>query len=785
MAPDNNSDIPLQFDIGQPVPRTEDTRLLTGGGEYTDDTNIDGQAYLWFVRSTIAHGDINSIDISVASSMPGVLAIYTGQNLRADGIGNIPSGLPLKNRDGSGYIVPPRTGLAVGRVRHVGEPIAAVIADTAIQAQEAAEAVMVDLSALPVVTGTEDAGRDGVPQLHEEAPGNVCLDFFVGDAEATAKAFAEAAHVTSLRIDNTRMVVNTIEPRSIIGQYDATSERFTIHMPSQGVMGPKNVLAKAIFKVDPDKFRVISNDVGGSFGMKGAAFIEPISVLYAARKLNRPVKWTADRSESFVADHQGRDSIIYADLALDRDGNFLGLRVGGVGNVGAYLSGMGPAPMTGVICRNLISVYKTPNFAYGTKALFSNTVPTGPYRGAGRPESKYIMEQLVDKAAREMGIDRVEIRRRNLIPPDAFPWKAPNGQTYDSGEFEAIMDAVLERADWENFESRSAESAANGKLRGISVANYLENTGGAGELIDIRFRADGMVAMVTGAKDMGTSHRTPFMQILSERLGVPYDKIEVIQNDSDLMSSGAGGSGGSKTLVGAGNAIVDASNGIIDLGKKAAAHVLEAAEVDIEFSRGTFTVAGTDRSIDVMDLAQYLRETGNLPDDVPQSLDHKAVHDTSPSSFPNGCHVCEVEIEPETGEVKILRYTVVDDFGVVINPLVVEGQVHGGIAQGIGQILVERTVYDDSGQLLTGSYMDYAMPRADDMCSFDFSTRNVPCATNPLGVKGCGEAGNGASMPSVMNAILDALSVRGITEFDAPATPHRVWQALQKAGKPS
>jgi carbon-monoxide dehydrogenase large subunit len=781
MAPDTASDVPLQFDIGQPVVRTEDHRLLTGGGQYTDDTYIDGQAYARFTRSQVAHGEIKSIDTSAAAAMPGVLAIYTGADFRADGIGNIPSGLPLKNRDGSPYIVPPRTGLAVGRVRHVGEPIAVVVAETEAQAQEAAEAVIVDLAPLPVVTEAEEAVKGEAPQLHEEAPGNVSLDFFVGDDEATQKAFAEAAHVTSVRIDNTRMVVNAMEPRSIIGEYDAATKRFTIHMPSQGVMGPRNVLAKAIFKVEPEKFRVISNDVGGSFGMKGAAFIEPISVLYAARKLGRAVKWTADRAESFVADHQGRDSMIYADLALDKDGNFLGLRVGGVGNVGAYLTGMGPAPMTNVICRNLISVYKTPAFAYGTKAVFSNTVPTGPYRGAGRPESKYIMEQLVDKAAREMGIDRVELRRKNLIPPDAFPWKAPNGQTYDSGEFEAIMDEALKRGDWAGFEARRAESAANGKLRGISVSNYLENTGGAGELADIRFRADGTVALVTGAKDMGTSHRTPFMQILSEKLGVPYEKIEVIQNDSDEMSPGAGGSGGSKTLVGAGNAIVDASNDIIETGKKVAAHVLEAAEVDIEFSRGNFTVAGTDKSVDIMGLADYLRENTDLPDGVPSTLDHKAVHDSSPSSFPNGCHVCELEIEPETGEVEILRYTVVDDFGVVINPLIVEGQVQGGIAQGIGQILVEKTVYDSDGQLLTGSYMDYAMPRADDMCSFDFSTRNVPCATNPLGVKGCGEAGNGASMPAVMNAILDALSVRGITQLDAPATPHRIWQALQSA----
>lgn len=781
MAPDTASDVPLQFDMGQPVVRTEDARLLTGGGQYTDDTNIDGQVYAKFARSQIAHGDIKSIDITVASAMPGVLGIYTGADLRADGIGDIPSGLPLKNRDGSGYFVPSRTGLAIGRVRHLGEPIAVVIAETAAQAQEAAEAIEIDLAALPVVTAAEDAVKDGAPQLHEEAPGNVCLDFFMGDDEATEKAFAAAAHVTSLRIDNTRMVVNAIEPRSVIGQYDAATERFTIHMPSQGVMGPRNTLAKAIFKIEPEQIRVISNDVGGSFGMKGAAFIEPVSVLYAARKLGRPVKWTADRSESFVADHQGRDSIIYADLALDAEGNFLGLRIGGVGNTGAYLTAMGPAPMTGVISRNLISVYKTPAFAYGTKAVFSNTVPTGPYRGAGRPESKYIMEQLVDKAAREMGIDRVELRRRNLIPPDAFPWKAPNGQTYDSGEFEALMDEALKRGDWAGFESRRAESAAKSKLRGISVSNYLENTGGAGELADIRFRDDGTVALVTGAKDMGTSHRTPFAQILSQHLGVPYEAIEVIQNDSDEMSPGAGGSGGSKTLVGAGNAIVDASNDIIQAGKQVAAHVLEAAEVDIEFSRGVFTVAGTDKSMNIMALADYLREAGDLPNGVPSSLDHKAVHDSSPSSFPNGCHVCELEIEPDTGVVEILRYTVVDDFGVVINPLIVEGQVQGGIAQGIGQILVENTVYDDEGQLLTGSYMDYAMPRADDMCGFDFSTRNVPCVTNPLGVKGCGEAGNGASMPAVMNAVLDALAPRGVTHLDAPASPHRIWQALQLA----
>ena len=778
MAPDT-TEMPLNFGIGQPVTRSEDPRHLTGGGNYTDDTNIDGQVYARFVRSNVAHGIIKSVDTSAALKMPGIIAIYTGSDLRADDIGDIPSGLPLKNRDGSPYIVPPRTGLAIDRVRHVGEPIAAVIGKTVAQAQEASEAVIVDISPLPVVTDAEEAIKDDAPLLHSEAPGNICLDFFVGDEDAIEDAFSNAAHITKMRINNTRVVVNAMEPRSVIGEYDSKIKKFTVHMPTQGVMGVRGALSNAIFKVKPEQVRVLSNDVGGSFGMKGAAFVEPISVLYAARKLGLPVKWTADRSESFISDHQGRDSIINAELALSAEGNFLGLKVTGVGNCGAYLTAMGPAPMTNVICRNIISVYKTPAFSYETKAVFTNTVPTGPYRGAGRPESKYIMEQLVDKAAREIGMDRVELRRRNLISPEALPYKAPNGQTYDSGEFEAIMDATLERADWNDFEARKASSAANGKLRGASITNYLENTGAAGELADVRFRNDGTVALVTGAKDMGTSHRTPFAQILHERLGVPFESIEVIQNDSDEMSPGASGSGGSKTLIGAGNAIADCAIDIIEKGKTAAGHILEAAVEDIEFAEGYFTVAGTDKSINVIALAKWLRESSDLPDHIPNDLDTKAVHDTSPSSFPNGCHVCEVEIEPETGVVEVVKYVVVDDFGLVINPLVVEGQVQGGVLQGVGQILVEHTIYDDDGQLLTGSYMDYCMPRADDICSIDFSTRNVPCITNPLGVKGCGEAGNGGSMPAVMNAIFHALEEKGITEMDAPATPHRVWQALQ------
>ena len=778
----DTAELPLKFGIGQPVTRSEDPRHLTGGGNYTDDNNLENQLFARFVRSQVAHGVLESIEISEAISMPGVVAVYTGADLSADGIGNIPSSLPLKNRDGTPYVVPPRSGLAIDRVRHVGDPIAVVIAKTASQAQEAAEAITPNISPLPVVIDAEKAIKPEAPQLHEEATNNICLDFFVGDEDAVEKAFSEADHITKLRIDNTRVVVNAMEPRSVIGEYDAENHKFTVHMPTQGVMGVKGTLSKSIFKISPEKLRVLSNDVGGSFGMKGAAFVEPISILYAARKLGRPVKWTADRSESFVADHQGRDSIIYAELALSAAGDFLGLRVNGVGNCGAYLTAMGPAPMTNVICRNIISVYKTPAFSYATKAVFTNTVPTGPYRGAGRPESKYIMEQLVDKAAREMGIDRVQLRRRNLIPPSAMPYSSPNGQKYDSGEFEAIMDAALDRSDWSGFEKRRSLSENNGKLRGISITNYLENTGAAGELADIRFRDDGTVALVTGAKDMGTSHRTPFAQILHDRLGVPYEAIEVIQNDSDEMSAGASGSGGSKTLVGAGNAISDCASAIIEKGKISASHIMEAAVEDIVFSDGNFTVTGTDKTIHVMALAQKLKSLKNLPKDVPTSLDEKAVHDASPSSFPNGCHVCEVEIEPETGVVEIVKYLVVDDFGVVINPLVVEGQVQGGVMQGVGQILVERTLYDEDGQLITGSYMDYCMPRADNLCNIDFSTRNVPCKTNPLGVKGCGEAGNGGSMPAVMNAILHALEDNGIEELDAPATPNRIWKAIQNAG---
>jgi len=773
------NEIPLNFDIGQPVLRSEDPRLLTGGGEYTDDFSAENQTYARFVRSQVAHGNIKSIETSTAMAIPGVLAIYTADDLRADKVGDIPSNMPIKNRDGSPYFVPPRCGMAEGRVRHVGEIIAVVIAETAALAEEAAELVVVNISPEKVAVEAWDALEDGAVQLWDKAKNNICLDYFTGDQKACDLAFEKAYHISSIRVLSTRMVVNAMEPRAVIAEYDKHMDKFTVTLPTQGVVGMRSQLAKAIFKIGIEKIRILSNDVGGSFGMKGACLAEPIAVMYASRKLNRTVKWTASRTESFLSDQQGRDSLVDAELALDEDGNFLALRCRGVGNLGAYSTAMGPGPVTGVISRNIVSVYKTPTFAYGTKAVFSNTVPTGPYRGAGRPESKYILEQLIDKAAREMNFDRVEIRRKNLIPADSFPWMAPNGQKYDSGEFEALMDECLKQADWTGFEERRAEAAQRGKLCGIAITPYLENTGASGELCDVRFNDDGTIALITGAKDMGTSHRTPFAQILCEKLGVPYEKIRVIQNDSELMSKGASGSGGSKTLLGAGNAINDCATKIAEKAKIVAAYFLEAATEDIEFSAGNFIVAGTDRSIDIMRLSEMLRSEVNLPEGIPNTLDDKAIHDTSPSSFPNGCHICEVEIDPETGVTDIVRYTVVDDFGVVINPLVVEGQVQGGIMQGIGQVLLENTVYDENGQLVTGSYMDYCMPRADDLCNITFSTRNVPSPTNPLGVKGCGEAGNGGSMAASMCAILHALAPVGVTELDAPATPARVWEAIQ------
>ncbi len=769
-----------RFAIGQPVLRTEDPRLLTGRGRYTDDVSLPRQAYASIARSVQSHGRIAHIDTAAARAAPGVLAVYTGADFEAEGLRGFPHAMPVKSRDGSPIKVPYYPALAVGRVRHVGQAMAVVIAETAAQARDAAELIAADLEALPPITDMR-VSQDS-PALFDDVPGNLCVDFFDGDEAATAAAFAKAAHVTRLRLDNNRLVVNAMEPRAALADYDRAEEKFTVHAGSQGAFGLRNSLA-AVLDVPPEKVRVICGDVGGSFGMKGQPYDATVAVMFAARKLGRPVKWCADRQESFLTDHQGRASLIDCELALDRDGHFLAIRLTGWGDVGAYVTQMGALSPTAVLSRNLPSVYRLKAMAVTVRAVLTNTVPTGPYRGAGRPESKYIIERLIDQAARDTGIDRVELRRRNLVRPGDMPWTTPNGPVYDSGDFPGCLEAVLQKADWAGFAARRRESASRGQLRGIAVSSYLEHTAAPGkELADIRFNEDGTVTLVNAGKDFGMGHAAPYAQVLSQTLGIPFDVIKLDQSDSDQMI-GPGMSGGSRSAVASSGAILEASQRVVENGRKLAGRVLEAAPADIEFNAGRFRVVGTDRTIGIMELAARVRTLKNLPEDMPKKLDAAVSHTTSPATYPNGAHVAEVEVDPETGSVKILRYSVVDDFGNMINPMIVEGQVHGGIGQGIGQALMERTVYDDEGQLLTGSLMDYCLPRAEDMANIDFTSRPVPALTNPLGVKGCGEAGVAGSLPTVVNAVLDALAPRGVTHIDTPLTPQRIWQALRDASR--
>jgi carbon-monoxide dehydrogenase large subunit len=765
-----------RFGVGQRVLRAEDPRLLSGGGRYTDDVSVPGQVYAVLARSQHAHGRLRSVDTAAAVKAPGVLAVYTGQDLVADGLGGIPQLMPLKGRDGSMLKVPYNIGVAVDRVRHVGQAIAIVVAETAPQARDAAELVEADIEPLPAVADMTTA-REGV-ELFDDVPKNVALDWFEGDEKATDEAFARAAHVTRLRLDNNRIVVNAMEPRAVLASYDVAAEKFTVYAPSQGAIGLRGALA-AVFKVPPPKIRVISGDVGGSFGMKGQPYDATVACVFAARKLGRPVKWLADRQESFLSDHHGRASLVEAELALDKEGHFLALRIKGWGDIGASVTLMGPVSPTAVMSRNMPSVYRFQAMAISILAVFTNTVPTGPYRGAGRPESKYIVERLIDQAAREIGMDRAEIRRRNLVGPEQMPYKTINGPVYDSGDFPACLDEALKRADWAGFEKRKKESAARGKLRGIAVSCYLEHTAGPGkELADVRFNPDGTVTLFTAGKDFGMGHASPFAQVLAQTLGIPFERIRLDQSDTDQLR-GPGGSGGSRSAVATSGAIVQVSQKIVDNGRKLAGHVLETSPDDIEFKAGRFNVVGTDRGIAILELAQRARTLTNLPEGLSPTLDAWVSHDTSPATFPNGCHVAEVEVDPDTGVTRVLRYTVVDDFGTMINPMVVEGQVQGGIAQGLGQALIERTVYDDQAQLLTASFMDYGLPRADDMPSIDFNTHAVPAKTNPLGVKGCGEAGVAGSLPTIVNAVLDAIRERsGISDIDTPLTPERVWDAL-------
>lgn len=767
-----------RFAIGQPVPRAEDPVLIRGQGHYSDDFSRPGQAYAVIVRSHYAHGMIRGIDTEAARAIPGVLAVYTASDLAAGGIIPMPARQVMNNRDGTPMLQPVRHVLAIDKVRHVGDAVACVIAESVAAAKDGAEAVVVDIDPLPAVTEPAAADASSAPLLYDDVPANVGLDFHFGDSEQVGAAFAAAAHVTRLRLRNNRIVVNPMEPRAALAEYDAGQQHWTLHVGCQGVFGFRNYIAQ-VMGVGRDKVRVVTDRVGGSFGMKQPNMPEHFCIMHGARMLGRPVKWTDERSGSFVSDTHGRDHDMTAELALDRDGNFLAVRLTGHGNLGATYGA--PGPSTRNAQRNTLGVYKTPLIEVNTKCVFTNTTPVGAYRGAGRPEANYYMERLVDTAAREMKIDQLELRRRNHIPAAAMPYKSPNGTTYDSGDFTNLLNKAVALADWQGFPRRKEQSRARGRLRGRGISDYLELTGPPGrEMGGIRFEANGDVTIVTGTLDYGQGHWSPFAQVLAARLGIPFQRIRLLQGDSDELIAG-GGTGGSKSMLVSGNAIVGAADKVIERGKQIAAHVLEAAAADIEFRAGRFVITGTDRSVGIIDLAAQLNGGLELPADLPQTLDVADIYDGPPSAFPNGCHIAEVEVDPETGIVDVVKYTFVNDFGVVINPLLVDGQAHGGIVQGIGQALREATIYDDHGQLLTGSYMDYAMPRADDAPLFVHEFHSVPATTNPLGAKGCGEAGCAGALPSVMNALVDALSELGIGHIDMPATPERVWRAIHDA----
>ena len=769
-----------KFGVGQPVLRTEDPTLVQGKGHYTDDIALPGQVYAVMVRSPHAHGTINGIDTGEAASMPGVLGVYTAADLEA--YGTFKCIVPFKNRDGSEMKKPARFALAKGKVRFVGDPVACVIAQTAAQARDAAEAVGLDIEPLPAVTLASEAAQPGAPQLFDDVPNNVALDYHYGDSVKVAAAFDAAAHVTKLSLRNTRLVVAAMEPRAAVAEYDATSERYTLHAQSQGVFGMKNQLAD-ILGVKPETVHVLTGNVGGSFGMKAPVYAEYVCMLHAAKLLGRPVKWTDDRSGSFVSDSHGRDHEVTAELALDKEGNFLAIRVDAFANMGGFLSPVAPLPGTLNIVKNIVGVYRTPLLEVSSKCVFTNTTQVSAYRGAGRPEGNYFMERLIDKAASELGIDRLELRRRNQIAPAQIPYDASSGMKYDSGDFPALLDQALQASDFDGFAERRRDSEARGRLRGLGIGSFLEVTAPPGkEMGGIRFEANGDVTIITGTLDYGQGHAAPFAQVLARELGIPFERIRLVQGDSDQLIVG-GGTGGSRSITASGAAIVQASAMVVEKGKQIASHVLEAAPADIEFTDGRFVIAGTDRSIGVLDLAEKLRSGLKLPEGTPETLDVSHAADGVPSAFPNGCHVCEVEIDPDTGFVEVVKYSSVNDFGNVINPLLVEGQVHGGVIQGIGQALLENVAYDAEGQLLTGSFQDYAMPRAHHSPNVGFVSHPVPATTNPLGTKGCGEAGCAGALVCVMNAIVDALSVYGIRHLDMPASPSRVWAAIEAAKK--
>ena len=770
-----------KFGLAQPVRRVEDPRLLKGNGVYTDDISLPGMLWGIILRSPHAAATIDAIDTAAASAIPGVLGVYTGAALEADGIGGLPCAIPLKNRDGSPRVEIPHPVLAVGAVRHTGDPVAFVVAETAQAARDGAEAILVEYGVLPSVTDLGAVMDADAAQVWPGAAHNVCFDWHTGDKARADALFQEAAHVTRLTVVNNRVVVNSMEARAALADYDAATGRWTLHTNTQGGWVIKSLLAKDVFKVPEAQFRVVTPDVGGGFGMKLFLYAEHALTCYAARKLGRPVKWVSERSEAFLSDTQGRDNITQGELALDKDGRFLAMRTRNVANMGAYLSTFAPMIPTMAGTKVLASIYGFQAIYANVIGVFTNTVPVDAYRGAGRPESNYLVERLIDTAAREIGIDRVALRKLNLVPPEAMPYRSAMGQMYDSGEFGRVLDAALAKIDWAGFEARRAQAAQRGRKRGIGMAYYLEATGGAPtERAEIRFAEDGFVDVYVGTQSTGQGHETAYVMVTADQLGIDGDKIRIRQGDTDSIPTG-GGTGGARSLYSEGQAILVTAASVIERGKQAASEALEAAVGDIEFVAGRFAIVGTDRGMDILALAARQRERQAQGETV-TTLDAAEIANIDSHTFPNGCHMAEVEIDPDTGMIEVARYIVCDDVGKAVNPLIVRGQVHGGVAQGYGQAVLEHTAYDPvSGQLLAGSLMDYALPRASDLPDIEVDLIEVPCGTNPLGVKGAGEAGAVGSPPAMINAIVDALASAGVKTIDMPATPEKVWRALHLA----
>ena len=778
--------------IGVAVRRKEDPRFLTGRGNYTDDINRPGQLYAYILRSPHAHAELGAIDSSKAKMAPGVVAVFTGADLAADNVGGLPCGWLIKSKDGSPMVEPPHPVLAQGRVRHVGDPVAVVIAESRNQAKDAAEQISVSYKELPAVTDAAEAIKPGKPQLFEAAKNNLCYDWHIGEKDAVDAAIKKAAHVTRIDIVNNRLVPNAMEPRSAIGEYDRGTGEYTLYTTSQNPHVIRLLMGAFVLHLPEHKLKVVAPDVGGGFGSKIYHYAEEAIVTWASAKVGKPVKWTAERSESFLSDAQGRDHATHAELALDKDGKFLALKVSTIANMGGYLSTFAPAIPTYLYATLLAGTYTTPAIYCEVKAVFTNTVPVDAYRGAGRPEATYVVERIVENAAHEMKIDPAELRRRNYVPTNAYPYQTPVALQYDSGDYFTTLDMALKAADYAGFAKRRLEAAKHGKLRGIGIASYIEACGiapsavagalgaraGLYETAEVRVHPTGSITMFTGTHSHGQGHETTFAQLISDRLGVPVEQIEVVHGDTSKIPFGMG-TYGSRSLAVGGSALVKAMDKIVNKGKKIAAHLLEASEADIEFKDGKFTVVGTDRSKAFGEVAFAAYVPHNYPiDTVEPGLDETAFYDPKNFTFPSGSHIAEVEIDRDTGTVHVVNFTAADDFGRIINPLIVEGQVHGGVAQGIGQALCENTVYDRDGQLLTGSYMDYCMPRADNLPSFSVATNTTLCTHNPLGVKGCGEAGAIGAPAAIMNAVVHALSPLGIRDLAMPATPERVWRAI-------